>query len=740
MQSTRLLILLMSLLPLMSIGQKKAVTLDEIYGKNAGVFSQRSVSGVNWMKAGGYYTTLEPGKVVKYNSSTGNAEEVLFDQNLQVVEGTTDQKLQIEGYELSGDESKLLLLTQFESVYRRSFKADYYIYDRATKKLSHLSAKGKQQYATFSPDGAKVAFVRDNNLFVVDLATNQETQVTTDGKFNHIINGATDWVYEEEFSFAKAFAWSVDGKKLAYYRFDESHVTEYNMQMWGKLYPEDYRFKYPKAGEENSLVSIKVYDLASNQHTTMDIGTETDIYIPRMQWTNDANVLSITRMSRLQNQRDILHANATTGQTTVVLTEKSEAYVDADFTDDLTYLKDGKHFVYSSEQSGYKHLYLYTMSGQLVRPLTSGNWEVSELVGIDEKNQRIYFISTAISPLERHFYSLDIAEPKRKTKNYKPAQPKRLSERVGTTSVHMSQDYSYYIEYNSSFTTPSLVRLRKAPTAEVVRTLEDNAALASKVKEFDIVFPEKFDFTTSFGDTLNGWMLKPSNFDTTKQYPVLMFVYGGPGSQTVTNSWGGRDFYWYQHLLSKGYIVVSIDNRGTGARGAKFRQSTYAQLGKLETLDQIEGAKYLATQSFIDKNRIGIWGWSFGGYMTSLCMTVGADYFKTGIAVAPVTTWRYYDTIYTERFLKRPSDNPSGYDDNSPINHASKLKGKFLLVHGTADDNVHFQNAVDFTDALIKAGKQFDSFYYPNKNHGIGGMSTRYHLYQMMTRYIEENL
>lgn len=730
----------MLLIPVLSSGQKKSVTLDEIYGKNASVFSSSSVNRVNWMKSGGYYSALEPGKVIKYNIGTASVEEVLFNQNLTKVEGS-NQQINISDYELSEDETKLLLTTEHESIYRRSFKAEYYVFDKVSGKLNKLSDGGKQQYATFSPDGSKVAFVRNNNLFIKNLIDGKELTVTTDGKHNHIINGSADWVYEEEFAFAKAFQWSPDGKKIAYYRFDETSVPEYNMQMWGNLYPNDYLFKYPKAGEVNSTIEIKVFNLETGVYSNMDIGSETDIYIPRMQWTMHSDLLSITRMNRLQNQRDIIHADIKTGKSTVVLTEKSEAYVDADFTDDLVYLKDGKHFIYSSEESGYKHLYLYAMNGDLIRQLTSGNWEVTSLEGIDEKRQIIYFISTAVSPLDRHFYKLDISQPKTKSARNKKNLPVQLSDKPGTNSVHLNQDFTYYLEYNSSHTSAPQVSLRNAPDGKIVRVLENNSKLAERIsKEYDIVFSNFFQFKTSQGDSLNGWMLKPSDFDPNKKYPVLMFVYGGPGSQTVVNSWGGRDFYWYQMLLKKGYIVVSVDNRGTGARGAAFRQVTYSQLGKLETEDQIEGAKYLGTLPYIDKSRIGIWGWSYGGYMSSLCMTIGADYFKTGIAVAPVTTWRYYDTIYTERFLKRPQDNPQGYDENSPINHAEKLKGKFLLIHGTADDNVHFQNAVDFTEALIKAGKQFDSFYYPNKNHGIGGLQTRYHLYNMMTRYLEENL
>ncbi|WP_373511180.1 alpha/beta fold hydrolase, partial [Persicitalea sp.] len=444
--------------------------------------------------------------------------------------------------------------------------------------------------------------------------------------------------------------------------------------------------------------------------------------------------------NRLQNRLDLLHADATTGQVRTILTEEAETYVDLIFTDDLTYLDNGEEFIFSSERSGYKHLYLYDMDGTLDRQLTSGGWEVAEFLGIDEPNNLVYYTSTDVSPLERHLYRQDIAAPKRRRKRYQAPAPVRLSDKRGINRILLSPDFEYYLEYNSSVQAVPTVTLRKAPTAAVVRTLETNQELFQKLAEYRTVKPEFFQFTTSESVTLNGWMIKPANLDPANKYPVLMFVYGGPGSQTVVDSWESRDFLWHQTLADKGYIVVSIDNRGTGARGKAFRTVTYAQLGKLETQDQIEGAKYLGTLPYVDKDRIGIWGWSYGGYMASLCMTVGADYFKAGIAVAPVTTWRFYDSIYTERYLKRPQDNPDGYDDNSPLTHAAKLKGPFLLIHGTGDDNVHFQNSIEFVNALVEENREFETFYYPNRAHALRGGNTRYHLYRMMTKFLEENL
>lgn len=720
------------LVTLPGIGQTlKTVSLDDIWGQNQGVFNQRTVEAVNWMKTGGFYTTLDAGKITKFTITTGAPVETLFDAQQATVSGS-GQKVTVDGYQLSADERKMLITTQEEPIYRRSSKAEFYVYDLNAKQLVSLSKGGKQQYATFSPDGKRVAFMRDNNLFVVDLGTKKETRLTTDGKQNAIINGGADWVYEEEFSMARAFEWSPDSKRLAWIRFDESRVPEYDMQLWGSLYPVEYRFKYPKAGEANSIVTVWIADVLTGKKVQAQTGTETDSYLPRIQWTKNANLLSVRRMNRLQNKLDLLHVNATTGQATTVLTETSTTYVDLEFTDDLTYLKDGKSFLWSSERSGYKHLYRYEMSGKLIQPITSGNFEVATVSGVDEKTGTVFFTSTEASPLDRHLYRIGLDGQNKQ----------KLTSEVGTYMANFSPDFAYYLLYHTAANSPVTVRLRDTQTPKDQRILESNEVLKTQLTAYSLSPKQFFQTKAADGTPLNGWMIRPTNFDSTgtKKYPVLMFVYGGPGSQTVKNDWDSRDFFWYQTLVQKGYIVVSVDGRGTGARGAAFRTATYAQLGKLETEDQIAAARDLKTLPFVDPARVGIWGWSYGGYMSALCMTLGADVFKAGISVAPVTNWRFYDTIYTERYLKRPQDNASGYDDNSPVTHAAKLRGPYLLIHGTGDDNVHFQNSIAFEDALITAGKQFQSFYYPNRNHGIYGGNTRLHLYQMMANFIEKNL
>jgi dipeptidyl-peptidase-4 len=710
--------------------EKPALTIEDIFQK--GTFAQNSVHGVNWMQNGQFYTSelhLPTGEyIVKYQITNGQIVDTLANIN-QIIQNNSAGMKSYNTYQLNPDETQLLLQSETQGIYRRSTKANYFIYDLKTKKLTRLSAGGKQSNATFSPDGSKVAFTRENNLFVADLKTGQEKQLTTDGKFNEIIHGMADWVYEEEFSFTRAFQWSPDSKKIAYYTFDERKVPEYNMQIWGGLYPVDYRFKYPKAGESNSVVGLSVYHLDKNQAVKMDIGSETDMYIPRINFTHDANLLSIRRMNRLQNQLDILHADATTGASKVVVTEKSEAYVDLELTDDLTYLANGKQFIHSSERSGFKHLYLYTLDGKLVQQLTNGNWEVKDVLGLDEKNKTLYFTSYEVSPLETHLYRIGL-DGKGK---------QQLTKEKGTHTIDFSQDFSFYLDYHSTANTPLTVSLHQAPSGKVIKVLEDNKALKARLDQYELSSKEFFQFKTPDNVNLNGFMIKPTNFDASKKHPVLMFVYGGPGSQMVTDSWDGSNGMWFKLLAQKGFIVVSVDNRGTGARGTAFRQVTYANLGKFEVQDQIEGAKYLGTLPYIDKSRIGIYGWSYGGYMASLCMTLGADYFKAGIAGAPVTSWRFYDTIYTERYLKTPQLNPQGYDAFSPLTHVGKLKGKFLLIHGTGDDNVHFQNSVSFADALIKAGKQFQSFYYPNQSHGVRGLS-KLHLQHLMTNFIVENL
>jgi dipeptidyl-peptidase-4 len=714
-----------------SAQQKLKITTEDIWQKNT--FQVKSVHGVNWMKDGRYYSTEVADNanqaidIVRVDVTTGQPVNTIIEGESLRPDGSNGP-LEFDSYEFSADEKKVLFSANIEPIYRRSSKADFYVYDLASKKLSKLSPGGKQSYASYSPDGKQVAFVRDNNLFVVDLASMQEKQLTTDGKFNQIINGAADWVYEEEFEFAQAFFWSPASDKIAFYSFNESQVPEYNMQIWGDLYPKDYRFKYPKAGEPNSVVSVSVYDLKKGQAVKMNVGSETNQYIPRVTWTTDNNLLSIRRMNRLQNTLEILHANALTGESKVVLTEKDKAYVE--ITDDLKYLKNGKQFVMSSEKDGFRHLYLYGMDGHQIRQITKGDWEIDEVLGVDEKNDMVYFTSTEVSPMTRQLYRISL-KGKNKT---------RLTQENGTHKINMSPDFQYYLDYFSTANTPQMVSLHTAKDGKQIKALEDNAALKKTLAQYETSPLQFFNFKTSENVSLNGWMIKPTNFDATKKYPVLMFVYGGPGNQQVNDTWNAKDFMWYQMLAEKGYMIVCVDNRGTGGRGAEFKKSTYANLGKFESQDQIETAKYLAALPNVDPGRIGIWGWSFGGYMTLLALTKGADYFKAGIAVAPVTNWRFYDSIYTERFLKTPQENAAGYDDNSPVNYADKLKAKLLLVHGTGDDNVHVQNSMAMTEALIKNNKPFESFYYPNRNHGIYGGNTRLHLYNMMTSFIERNL
>jgi len=702
---------------------QKEITVEDFTTKST--FAERTVTGINWMNDGKFYSSLEGNKIVKYNIATGQPVETLLDGN------QLTPALVIQQYSFSADEQKLLVLNSRESVYRRSFTAEYFVYDRTAKTLTPLSSQGRQSYATFSPDGKRVAFVRKNNVFYVDLETKTETQVTSDGQFNAVINGTTDWVYEEEFSFVEGFFWSPDGKKLAYYRFDESAVKEYDLQVWGTaLYPREYKFKYPKAGEANSSVEVWIYDLASAQKVKAALPEEKDFYIPRVKWTTHPNVLSVSTLNRLQNHFQLFHADATTGACTRILNERNETYVDLELLDDLIYLQNGKQFIRASESSGFKHFYLHNLDGSLVQPITTGAHEISTFVGCDEKTKTMYYTGTEASPMQRQFYSISF-DGKKKTK---------LSGAAGTHVINMSPDFQFYLDYHNSTTQPNVVSLYQTKKNTLVKVLEKNERLLKTVAEYGLAQKEFFTYKTVDGTVLNGMMMKPEHFDASKKYPVLIYQYSGPGSQNVADAFAGSHYYFHQLLTQKGYIVAVIDTRGTGGRGEAFRKVTYKQLGKLELEDHIAGAKFLSGLNYVDGKRIGIWGWSYGGYMTSLAMTKGGGTFAMGIAVAPVTNWRFYDTIYTERYLQTPALNASGYDDNSPLTYAADLQGNFLLVHGTGDDNVHFQNSVAFENALVNAGKQFQSFYYPDKHHGIQGAKTRLHLYTMLANYVVEHL
>lgn len=694
-----------------------------------GTFNAKSVYGLRSMNDGLNYTILKDGqRVEKYAYATGKLIEVLFD--LSEVKNKAIKR--IDSYQFSSDESKLLLASNRINIYRHSYSAEFFVFDRTNKKLNALSTD-RQQLADFSPAGDQICFFRDNNLFIKDLKTNNEKQFTFDGKYNHIINGAPDWVYEEEFTFWKGFQWSPDGKRIAFMRFDESRVKQFNMTVFkgrypekkeNALYPDNHAFKYPKAGEDNSIVSIHVYDLESEKMQTMNVGEETDQYIPRIKWTHNPEVLSLVRMNRHQNHYELLFANATTGDTKLIYEEKNKAWIDVN--DDLTFTEDGKSIILTSEKSGFNHIYLYDIDGTFKRQITKGDWEVTQFLGYDEVKKLFYYQAAAVSPLQREIYSVDI----------KGTKTKKMSSDLGTNSAVFSKGFKYYINYFSNTKTPTLVTLNNAKGKQI-RVLEDNASLKKTMADYQLPERKFFSFKTSDDVELNAFMIKPTEFDESKIYPALLTFYGGPGSQQVLDRYR---FEWFDYLAQEGFVVVCVDNRGTGARGEAFKKCTYMQIQNLEAIDLIETGKYMASLDYIDGAKIGVYGWSFGGQMSSLCMFRGADVFSAGIAVAPVTTYRYYDSIYSERYLRTPQENPEGYDKYAPISFADQLKGKFLLIHGTSDDNVHMQNSLELAEELVQNNKKFRMHLYTNRNHGIFGGNTRLHLYGMMTDFLNENL
>ncbi|WP_416987236.1 S9 family peptidase [Alistipes ihumii] len=680
-----------------------------------GTFEQKTVSGVRSLSDGERYTTMSDGRVLCFSYRTGEPAGVLFDAS------AAEPRIEFTDYVLSADERRLLLTTDVEPIYRHSFTAEYWIYDRQDGSLRRLSQGGPQQQAQFSPDGSRVAFVRGGNLFVADPAAGSERQLTFDGRFNHIINGLPDWVYEEEFSFARAFAWSPDGRKIAYLRFDESRVKQYNMNRFaGGLYPENYTFKYPKAGEQNSVVELYCCDAADGSTVRMDTGEQTDQYIPRLFWTPTGQ-LGFYRLNRLQNHFEVLLCDSS-GASRVVYDERNDRYVERVDGRTVTFLPDGDRFVVRSERDGFMHLYLYGVSEGLLGRITSGEWEVTELLGIE--GDRVYYLSTETSPLRRDLYTVRLDGRGKR----------RLTGGDGTYRIAPSRGFRYFISYFSNVRTPNRVTLHRSD-GRLVRTLEDNAALRAKLDELQVPVKEFFRFATSEGVELNGYMVRPNGFDSSRRYPVLMTQYSGPGSQQAADRW---TIGWEDVLVQQGYIVACVDGRGTGFRGEEFKKCTYGELGKYETVDQIEAARYLASLPYVDPDRIGIYGWSYGGFMALNCILKGNDVFRAAIAVAPVTSWRFYDTIYTEIYNGLPQDNPSGYDDNSPIHFADRLKGKLLIAHGTGDDNVHIQNTYEMITKLVEYDKPFELYVYPDRNHGMG--PSRHHLMERCIEFVQRNL
>lgn len=732
--------------------QQHNITLEDIWTKRT--FSPRGIGALRSMADGEHYCTMNAIGIAKYSYATGEKVE---DVCLFGGPGNRNAKKakpmpRMESYAFSADEQKILLSSGFEPLYRHSGVSDYYIYDVKTQTFTKISNEGKQRLTTLSPDGTKVAFVRDNNLYWMDLNTLEEHAITTDGKVNEVINGTTDWVYEEEFAITQGFQWSPDSKKIAYMRFDESKVKEYNMQMWGALYPEDYKYKYPKAGEDNSKVSLHVYNIETKGHftpvldgrsTTVADGKSQWEYIPRFQWTNTPDVLAVMVMNRLQNTMEILAVNTSnnglnSNTISKLYAEQCDTYVEVPDTWQFITVGKGKkakeQMLITSEKDGYRHIYLYGMDGKLVKQVTSGNYEVCDVPGVDVKNQRLYYTSREDGAINKSLFVIGF-DGKKKERLNPPC--------TGTYSATFSQGCKYYIQTWSHAVHAPVYTLHDAK-GKLVKTLQDNAELEQKMKDYGAQNKEFGTFKTSGGTELNCYFILPQGFDhnQSKQYPVLIYVYGGPGNQQVTNSYGYSDYYWYHMLAEKGYVVFCFDGRGTGGRGAQFKKQTYGDLGRMECEDAIEAARWLGQQSWVDKDRIGIWGWSFGGYLSTLSLLKGNDVFKAAIAVAPVMNWRYYDNIYTERFLALPKDNAKGYDDNSPLNFADRLQGNYLLIHGTGDDNVHFQNSAEMVERLENAGKQFEFRIYPNKNHSIYDATgnTRLNLYQLMTDFIMRKL
>ncbi|RZJ36439.1 MAG: S9 family peptidase [Flavobacterium sp.] len=713
---------LLFLVAISATAQQK-ITVDEIF---TGAFRVKGMDELQSMHKTNQYTVLN------FDRASRSMSVDLYDfstlKKVSTLISTADHKeLEgIDGYSFNANEDKMLISTNSAQIYRHSFTADYYLFDLKSKKLTKVLEA--VQEPTFSPDGSKIGYAKENNLYILDIASGQSQQVTTDGRKNEIKNGITDWVYEEEFAFVRAFDWSADGKRLAYIRFDETQVPEFTMTLFHKdLYPTTETFKYPKAGEKNALVSLFIYDLDGKNAKEIKLGNYNDFYIPRLQWTKDPNVLSAQVINRHQDNLDLLFIDGKSGNAKVVLNERDKAYID--ITDNLTFLSDNS-FIWTSEKDGFNHIYLYDKTGKLKNQVTKGNWEVTAYYGCDEKSKTVFYQSVENGSINRDIYRIGL-DGKNK---------KRLSSQTGTNNATFSPNFEFYINSFSSATVAPVYTLNDAKTGKQVQSIVSNEALENKLKAYDLPSKEFMVLTTEKGQKLNAWMIKPKDFDPNKKYPLFMYQYSGPGSQQVDNNWNGADDYWFMMLSQQGYIIACVDGRGTGFRGADFKKVTQKQMGKYEVEDQIDAARTFGNMAFIDKSRIGIWGWSYGGFMSSNCILKGNDVFKMAIAVAPVTNWRFYDSIYTERYMQTPQENPNGYDDNSPINHVDKLKGKFLLIHGSADDNVHLQNSMQMMEALIQANKQFDSQIYPDKNHGIYGGKTRIQLYTKMTNFIKDNL
>lgn len=702
-----------------------------------GEFAAQRISGINPIEGTDQYAQVSPDgtQIVQYSFKTGKQTGILFDVNQTQGETLTA----FDGYVMSPDGKRMLIRTKTEPIYRRSYKAVFYIYTIQSRKLEKLSEGGPQQAPVWSPDGNKVAFVRDNNIFLVKLLyDNSESQVTKDGQFNHVINGIPDWVNEEEFSFSSAMTFNADGTMLCWIRYDETDVKEYSLQMFkgtnpemtdNEVYPSMYSYKYPKAGEKNSKVSVWSFDTQSRRTQKLNIPLGDDDYIPRILPTPDANRVMVYTMNRHQDELNLYTVNPRSTVAKLLIKERVPKYVQESA---MTSIRVGKNYVLlPSDRSGYMQLYLYDGNGQLQRTVGDGQYDITSVYGYDEKTGDVYYQAAALNPHDRQIYV-----------SHKNGKTDRLTDRKGWNTAVFSADYRYFVNTWSDRNTPYVYTTRDN-RGKLVATHVDNKELLQKTQQYGWRPKEMFSFTTSEGVRLDGWMIKPANFDANRKYPVIMFQYSGPGNQQVVDSWNigsmGQGGAFDQYLAQQGFVVVCVDGRGTGGRGAEFEKCTYQRLGNLEAKDQVETALYLSKQSYVDQNNIGIWGWSYGGFCTLMSMSEGRGVFKAGVAVAPPTSYRFYDTVYTERYMRTPKENPEGYNDNA-ITRAGKLNGALLLCHGAADDNVHPQNTFEYAEALVQADKDFKQIFYTNRNHGIFGGNTRNHLLRQITTWFKENL
>ena len=725
---------IMMLLATSNVSADNKITLKDVTGKT---FTPKYITGIDPIKGTDRYASIsnDGRQIIEYAFKTGNQTRVLFD-----IANTHGESIkQLDGYTLSPDGKRMLIQTNTHKIYRRSFTADYYIYTIQSRKLEKLSTGGSQQIPTWSPDGNQIAFVRDNNIFLVKLLyDNAESQITKDGKFNEIINGVPDWVYEEEFSTNRSLCFTADSRMLCWIKYDERKVKEYSLQLFmgshptmkaNEVYPGTYTYKYPKAGEDNSIVSVWSYEIQTHKTNRLQVPLEGDGYIPRIKSTNDANRIIVFTMNRHQDVLNLYAVNPRTTLSQLLIKEQGDKYVKEEAMEGIAIGQNS--ILLPSDRDGYMHLYLYNMNGSLIRKIGDGNYDITSIYGYDETTGDVYYQAAGINPHDRQIFV-----------SHKNGKTERLTDTNGWNKAIFSGDYKYFLNTWSNYNTPYVFTIRDSK-GKVLSTPVDNKELKEKVKTYGFNDRETFSFTTSEGVKLDGWMVKPKDFDTNKKYPVILFQYSGPGSQQVIDAWnagsmgngGAFDYY----LAQQGFIVVCVDGRGTGGRGAAFEKCTYLKIGELESRDQIETALWLGKQSYIDKERIGIWGWSFGGFNTLMSMSEGRPVFKAGVAVAPPTNWRYYDTIYTERYMRTPKENGSGYATN-PIQRANALHGALLICHGMADDNVQPQNTMEYTEALIQADKDFKENIYTNRNHGIYGGNTRIHLLRQISNWFIEHL